>query len=75
MSPKDAPGTPFKGSPMYQTYPNEVSPQYRWQQRKLIRGLCSICGIEPLFKGQRGSRCYALMRARQAMKATARGIN
>lgn len=61
-------------TPMFLEYPQECSRQYRWQQRKLAQGICSICGIEPLFKGQRGVRCYALMRARQAMKATVRGM-
>ena len=55
-------------------YPQEYSKQYRWQQEKLANGLCSICGIEPVYKGQRGSRCYALMRLRHAMKETVRGI-
>jgi hypothetical protein len=75
QSAKEAPGTYFIPKPMYVAYPSECSKQYRWQQRKLSMGLCSICGLEPLYKGQRGNRCYTLMRLRQAMKDTARGVN
>ena len=71
-SAQEVPGTYFIPKPIYRDRPKECSPQYRWQQEKLAKELCSICGIEPVYKGQRGSRCYALMRLRHAMKETVR---
>ena len=39
-------------------HPAEFSRQYRWQQRKRAQSLCTICGKEPIWKGQRCQPCY-----------------
>jgi hypothetical protein len=52
----------------------KVSRQRRWQLVRMIAGLCTICGKEPLWRGNRCKKCYYHAKETRYDKKVERGL-